>query len=689
MSSSALAVPGLINYQGKLTDASGVSLDGFYNIRFSLYNVATGGTSMWEELQNDISVVDGILSVHLGSVTSFPSNIFDNDNLYLKIEIENPSSGLYETLSPRQQLTSTAYSMRAADSDTLNGMDSGEFASATHTHDSRYVNEGQSNSITSTMIVNSTITSADLCNNSVNSGKIADGSVTASDLQDGTALSEIIDDDGPGSGLNADFLDGLSESVFFRLNQNETVTGRPAFNGGTATIAPFSVDSSYLVSLLNADLLDGKHASAFASSTHNHSATQITSGIFSNSRFSAYSDLSSEGYLNNNSSTDLLTRSQADARFVNEAQANSITSTMILDSTITAADLASNSVGSSEIATSAVGASEIATNAVGSSEIAANAVGVSEISFPLIYTSTLTNGGLSTMINTSNGSSGNFPAGILGAANGDPGSYKIFGVMGLTPALGYTGSIAGMLPNDKIGVGGAADGGYGVAGVSNSHFHAAVYGENTEGTGVLGKHTSTGYVSPGVHGQNTGAGCGVLGDGGSGAGVIARSVSGNPLEAYDKDPYNRRFYVSNSGQVYADGSFNSGGADLAEMLPAVPGLEPGDVLVVDLEGKLIRSSEPSATNVVGVYSTSPGFIGGCNDDDDPTGKVPLAVLGIVPCKVSNENGPIKPGDLLVTSSIPGHAMKAPDDPKAGTVLGKALSSLESDTGLVRLYVTVN
>ncbi|MGA1841962.1 MAG: hypothetical protein ACMUIU_15190 [bacterium] len=640
MSSSALAVPGLINYQGNLTDANGEPLDGFYNIRFTLYNAASVGTSMWSEQQNNINVVDGIVSVNLGSITSFPPNLFDNDNLYLEIEIENPGSGLYETLSPRQQLTSTAYSMRAANSDTLNGMDSGEFASATHTHDSRYVNEGQANSITSTMIVNNTITSEDLCTNSVNSGKIVDGSITAGDLKDGTALSEISDDDGPGSGLNA-------------------------------------------------DLLDGQHASAFASSTHNHSATQITSGILSNTLFSAYSDLSAEGYLNNNSSSDLLTRSQLDARFVNEAQANSITSSMIVDSTITAADLASNSVGSSEIATNAVGASEIASNAVGSSEIASNAVGVDEINFSLYYSGSDLNGGLIDMINTSNGTSGNYPAGISGATNGDPGSYRVFGVMGLTPALGYTGSIASMFPNAKIGVGGASNGGYGVAGVSNSHYHAGVYGESTEGMGVWGKHTHSSLTSPGVLGENTGSGCGVLGDGGSGAGVIARSTSGNPLEAYDRDPYNRRFYVSNSGQVYADGSFNSGGADLAEMLPAAPGLEPGDVLVVDLEGKLIRSSEPSATNVVGVYSTSPGFIGGYSDDDDPTGKVPLAVLGIVPCKVSNENGPIKPGDLLVTSSTPGHAMKAPDDPKAGTVLGKALSSLESDTGLVRLYVTVN
>ncbi len=64
--------------------------------------------------------------------------------------------------------------------------------------------------------------------------------------------------------LNADLLDGFSGSSFFILNQNETVTGIPSFNGGTTgSNAPFSVDSNYLVTNLNADLLDGHHASYF------------------------------------------------------------------------------------------------------------------------------------------------------------------------------------------------------------------------------------------------------------------------------------------------------------------------------------------------------------------------------------------------------------------------------------------
>ena len=68
-------------------------------------------------------------------------------------------------------------------------------------------------------------------------------------------------------------------------------------------------------------------------------------------------------------------------------------------------------------------------------------------------------------------------------------------------------------------------------------------------------------------------------------------------------------------------------------------------------------------------------------------EIPLAVVGIVPCKVSTENGPVRVGDLLVTASTPGHAMRD-ENPQVGTVLGKALQSLETGTGVIEVLVTL-
>ena len=172
------------------------------------------------------------------------------------------------------------------------------------------------------------------------------------------------------------------------------------------------------------------------------------------------------------------------------------------------------------------------------------------------------------------------------------------------------------------------------------------------------------------------------------------------------------FKVQGDGEVLADGSF-TGPADFSEMIAVRAGAstaEAGDVMVIDPDGsrEIAKSAAPRSTLVAGVYSTRPGFVGSERDWDrvDPFkaegeeqetytraemaaefDEIPLAVVGIVPCKVTAENGPIRPGDLLVTSSTPGHAMRD-DDPKTGTVLGKALEPHGAGTGLIRVLVTL-
>ena len=59
--------------------------------------------------------------------------------------------------------------------------------------------------------------------------------------------------------------------------------------------------------------------------------------------------------------------------------------------------------------------------------------------------------------------------------------------------------------------------------------------------------------------------------------------------------------------------------------------------------------------------------------------VPVGMMGIVPTKCITENGTISPGDLMVSSSTAGHAMKAPGSPAIGTIIGKAYETL-TDTG---------
>lgn len=178
-------------------------------------------------------------------------------------------------------------------------------------------------------------------------------------------------------------------------------------------------------------------------------------------------------------------------------------------------------------------------------------------------------------------------------------------------------------------------------------------------------------------------------------GIVSDSTGGNIYLGMTNGAH--KFRVDLNGVTYANGGFQSSGADFAESL-AVRGqrsrYRPGDVLEIDpkADRHLTLSKQPYATLVAGIYSTKPGLLASPRDIDDPavqSSEVPLAVIGIVPCKVTTENGSIARGDLLVTSSLPGFAMKGTDRQRMlGAVLGKALEPLKKGTGVIQVLVTL-
>jgi len=178
-------------------------------------------------------------------------------------------------------------------------------------------------------------------------------------------------------------------------------------------------------------------------------------------------------------------------------------------------------------------------------------------------------------------------------------------------------------------------------------------------------------------------------------GVVVNASGGNLYLGMTKGTH--KFRVDTNGVAYADGGFYSSGADFAESI-AVRGkrsqYEPGDVLEIDRKAKrhLTLANHPYATLVAGIYSTKPGLLASPHHIDDESfksGEVPLAVVGIVPCKVTTENGPIAAGDLLVTSSLPGYAMKGTDRRRlVGAVVGKALEPLPGGKGIIEVLVTL-
>jgi hypothetical protein len=144
----------------------------------------------------------------------------------------------------------------------------------------------------------------------------------------------------------------------------------------------------------------------------------------------------------------------------------------------------------------------------------------------------------------------------------------------------------------------------------------------------------------------------------------------------------------------AEGEITLNNADCAEDFEiSDPGeAEPGTVMVIaNQAGKLQQSTTPYDTKVVGVISGAgnhkPGLVLDRKNLQDK--RKPLALVGKVYCKVDAQSSSIEIDDLLTTSCIPGHAMKATDPLKAfGAVIGKALFPLKGGLGIIPILIAL-
>ena len=208
---------------------------------------------------------------------------------------------------------------------------------------------------------------------------------------------------------------------------------------------------------------------------------------------------------------------------------------------------------------------------------------------------------------------------------------------------------------------------------------------NSGGTGVRGTGGGRGNLSRGVFGDGD---LGVVGSGrigvigfGSEAGVSGTAEGPNALAG--------RFV----GDVEVTGDIRLINADCAEEFDILDAhaIEPGTVMVIDESGALHESRQAYDKKVAGVISGAHGYRPGIVLDKQTAqpGRMPLALLGKVYCRVDADCGAIEVGDLLTTSPTPGHAMKATDPAKAfGAVLGKALRAVENGRGSIPILVAL-
>ena len=123
-------IPQMMSYQGVVTDASGVAIDGDVDLTFMLWDAAAEGTQLWTETQPSTPLNNGIFNVILGSVNAF--NIPFDKQYWLGVTV-----GTDPELTPRILLTSSPYSLSTRlDSDLTT------IAGFTHTDGNFIVSDG-------------------------------------------------------------------------------------------------------------------------------------------------------------------------------------------------------------------------------------------------------------------------------------------------------------------------------------------------------------------------------------------------------------------------------------------------------------------------------------------------------------------------------------------------------------------
>ncbi|HOW90122.1 MAG TPA: hypothetical protein PL037_07550, partial [Elusimicrobiales bacterium] len=118
---ASAAVPGTMNFQGRLLDTAKLPRNGLFQMTFRVCDSLAGSCAgtcqagnpcLWSEDKN-VPVFNGVFAVQLGSSTALDAEIFSSAGRYLEITVAG------ETMSPREPLASGPYSLRASVSDSL------------------------------------------------------------------------------------------------------------------------------------------------------------------------------------------------------------------------------------------------------------------------------------------------------------------------------------------------------------------------------------------------------------------------------------------------------------------------------------------------------------------------------------------------------------------------------------------
>jgi hypothetical protein len=226
----AATLSSAFTFQGRLV-AGGNPANGSYDLRLALFNASSAGTQVGDTLTNqNVSVSNGLFTTFV----DFGSAVFDGTTYWVDVAVRpGGTTNPFRLLSPRQRLTGTPYALFAAGApwSGLSGVPAG-FSDGVDDNTTYSAGDGLSLVGTQFRINFSGSGSAVTASRSdhTHSGAaIVSGVVSASVIdsaiaRDSEVFSLVTASDGPGSGLNADLLDGLDSTEFWKAGGNSGTT---------------------------------------------------------------------------------------------------------------------------------------------------------------------------------------------------------------------------------------------------------------------------------------------------------------------------------------------------------------------------------------------------------------------------------------------------------------------------------
>ncbi len=337
-SSLAQSVPDRVTFTARLQD-NGVPVTGVQAVQFSLFDVTTGGVSLWSETQAVTFASDGVCFVALGAVSPLNSTVLDGRRLFLEVTVGST------TFTPRLAVVSVPYAIRAHtayEAGRLGALQPGDVQLR----------------VGGTCSAGQAIRAID-----------ATGAVTCQATGSAYTGSAPVSVSGTTIGLNT-----CGANQLYKMNAGGTAwaCGPDSDTAPTAT-APIGVagNSVFLTTCTAGQILKmvgGVWACAADVDTNTTYTATAPIAISGANDISLAAGGVTTSHLADNSVTSA--KIAADTIIAADIAAGAVTSAEIADATIADADLATGAVTGSKILDGTITAADIATDAVGGSELA-------------------------------------------------------------------------------------------------------------------------------------------------------------------------------------------------------------------------------------------------------------------------------------------------------------------------------